>query len=104
MKAIVAVFLAAILVSCVDGSDSGGTSSPSEAFCADYEAAALASSDASFGPTAGFYIGWTNDHNGGDGQKAADRAFGFASISCADALQDESFRNFLMSWGINPDA
>lgn len=99
------LFVVALCVGGCAGDSSSSTSlSPSEAFCADYEAGVVASNDPSFGPAAGFYVGWVNDHNGGDGQRAADRAYGFASISCSDALGDEGFRNFLASWGIDPDA
>jgi len=38
-------------------------------------------------------------------QQAADRAYGFASLSCPEQLQtNEALRLYLENWNINPDA
>lgn len=73
--------------------DSGGGSGQtlSEAFCSDMRA--------------GLSVNQTMSGGSYRGQDAADKAYGFAAISCPEQLQtNEGLRAYLDAWNINPDA
>lgn len=89
-RAILAAASAVILVGC--GGSSGSLSS---AFCSDLEAGYTpfqilreSVSDGTYSP-----------------REAADRAYGWAAISCPEQLRsNEGLRLYLANWNINPDA
>lgn len=86
-RVLAAASLATALISC---GSSASSSTLSEAFCSDLEKG--------YSPhqiLAGTY----------EGQEAADRAYGYAAISCSSELQtNEKLRSFLEAWNIDPDA
>lgn len=70
--------------------------SPSEAFCSDLDAGLSIFQIYESGLDGGSYDSI---------EEFADLAYGFAAISCPEALEsDEALRGFLEEWGINPDA
>ena len=80
-------------------SSSGGSSSSSmslsEAFCSDLKS----------GMTPMNILGEAVREGRYSPQQAADRAYGFASLSCPEQLQtNEALRLYLENWNINPDA
>jgi len=71
----------------------GGSSTKSEAFCADLRAGMSPMS---------IYSGVRDDYTP---EKFADLAYGFAAMSCKEQLSaNEGLRAFLQAWNINPDA
>ena len=76
-------------------SDSGGSMTLSEAFCSDLES----------GLTPMNILGGMVKDGTYTPEEAADRAYGFAAISCPEQLKtNEPLRAYLESWNINPDA
>ena len=88
---VLAVFLAAGVTGC----GSASTPSLSEAFCNDLKA----------GLTPYQILGASVQDGTYAPKEAADRAYGFAAISCADDLKtNEALRIYLQNWNIDPDA
>ncbi len=76
-------------------SDSSRSMTLSEAFCSDLES----------GLTPMNILGGMVKDGEYTPEEAADRAYGFAAISCPEQLKtNESLRAYLESWNINPDA
>jgi hypothetical protein len=81
-----------LLASC---SSDGGDMSPSEAFCSDLRSGLSVFQILQPQVESGRYTP----------EQAADRAYGFAAISCPDELRNnQGLRGYLEGWGINPDA
>ena len=84
--------------SSTESSSTGSSSSSmslSEAFCSDLKS----------GMTPMNILGEAVSEGRYSPQQAADRAYGFAAISCPEQLQtNELLRTYLQNWNINPDA
>ena len=84
--------------SSTESSSTGSSSSSmslSEAFCSDLKS----------GMTPMNILGEAVSEGRYSPQQAADRAYGFAAISCPEQLQtNELLRAYLQNWNINPDA
>lgn len=78
-----------------DSADSGGDLTLSQAFCNDLKA----------GYSPFQILGQSVKDGTYTPSTAADRAYGFAAISCPDELRaNEMLRIYLQNWNINPDA
>ena len=91
------VIVLATLALCAAGcsSDSGGGNTLSEAFCDDLRA----------GLTPYQILGPSVRDGTYTPSEAADRAYGFAAISCPYELKtNEALRSYLQNWNIDPDA
>ncbi len=92
MKALVAVLIAVVLGAACGSGDSGSEPNLgfSEAFCNDLKTG--------MSPNQILIPTYTPE-------EAADRAYGFAAISCPAELRTNiQLRTFLEAWNINPDA
>jgi len=95
MQKSTAILFIALALAASGCSAGGGGSSLSEAFCNDlragnspYQILGQSVRDGTYSPS-----------------EAADRAYGFAAVSCPDELKTNyELRSYLQNWNIDPDA